>query len=215
MGGVFVLGGGVWLLQPGASGPEAADSAAYAAAEGTRGTATLRLSTPSPDSQEPAHDDGEPTELPAAGRGTELFDSLPQQVGPFVLVEVAFQHLDDRALESYSVAYARVDEQGEAVPSVGDVRLTLGRWATEAEARGQMERMTQALPEQSREVVDLDIPPRLASGATFAFADDDDDELTILWSSFTTAGSVTGAAADVHLLFDEFTLGTSHGVEAK
>lgn len=214
--GVLVLGGGVWLLQPESSGPDGADSAAFVASEGTRGTATLRLSTLSPASQEPADGEGEPTELPAAGRGTELFDSLPQQVGPYVLVEVAFHHLDDGALESYSAIYASVDEQGEAVRSASDIALTLGRWATEAEARNQVERVAQALSGRSREVADIDIPSRLATGATFAFADDDDDgELTILWSSFTTAGSVTGAAADVQVLFDEFALGTSHGVDTK
>lgn len=205
--GLFLVGG-FTVFAPGVFTPDQAPTAEQSPTEGAdRDTSTLRL-LPAPSAEPLNEREGEPTAVPASGRGTELFDSLPQQIGSFVLVQIAATETSG-ALEYYSGTYTNVDEQGDAVPGEASVKLTVSRWGTEAEAMARAEQNRQSVVAEAQSATEVPVQSRTQDGLAYGVAADED--MTILWSDFTTAGSISGAPDDVKNIFDDFSLGNGSG----
>lgn len=198
--GLFLLTGGIGLAVSGVfAHDQRATAQQHPDAEVERPTTTLRL-LPTP--ADPEREDS-PITAPASGRGTELFDSLPQRVGTFALVKITATGASG-ALEQYSGLYATVDDTGEAVAGQESVKLTVSRWGTEAEADDRVRQKRQYVVEKTQSGAEEVVLSGAEDGNIYTIADGED--LTILWSDFTTVGSVSGTSADVQQLFDEFSL---------
>ncbi len=169
-------------------------------------SSTVRV-LPTPSLETAQVEDGEPTVVPASGRGTELFDSLPQQIGSFVLTDISATGIAG-ALEHYSGEYAvAVVDDGEVVPGNSSVKLTVSRWGTEAEATAQAERGRRAIIAASKVPTEIPVQARPRSGRAYGVAEA--GNLTILWTDFTTTGTFSGGEEDVQELFKEFSLGAA------
>lgn len=202
--GVFLLVGGFGIFGSGIfSQGERATAQQHLDAEAQRPGTALRLLPVLPTAADPERED-DPTTVRASGRGTELFDSLPHRAGPFTLTQITALNTTD-ALEQYSGLYAVVDENGAAVADQESVQLTVSRWGTESEADDRARQRRQSVAEKTQSVAEEVVQPGADSGSLYAVADGAD--LTILWSDFTTVGSVSGTPGDVRELFDEFSLG--------
>lgn len=201
---VLLLIGGVTFFAPSLfTADQVATARQLPDAKNAPEAAALRL-LPAPKSQAAPDREGEPTAVPASGRGTELLDSLPQQVGSFALVQIVAED-ETTALEHYSGVYANFDDDGDVVVGQGAVQLTVSRWGTEAEATAKAEQNKQSLVAKSSTPAEVPTSARTDSSTAYAIADG--DSLTILWSDFTTAGTISGAPEDVQELFSEFSLG--------
>lgn len=203
--GVLLLVGGIGVLVSGVLSQEhRATAQPHPDAEAERPATALRLLPALPTLAESEHEDS-PITVPASGRGTELFDSLPQRVGPFALIQISAMDTTG-ALEQYAGLYAVVDDNGEAVADQENVKLTVSRWGTESEANDRARQKRQSVAEASESDAEEVVRSGAEGGNFYAVANGTD--LTILWSDFTTVGSVSGAPGDVRKLFDEFSLGS-------
>lgn len=203
--GVVLLVGGIGIFVSAVFSQEhRATAQPHPDAEAERPATALRLQPALPTPADPEREHS-PVKVPASGRGTELFDSLPQRVGSFALIQITAT-ASTGALEQYAGLYAVVDDNGEAVADQESVKLTVSRWGTESEASDRARQKRQSVAETSESVAEEVVRSGSAGGDVYAVADGAD--LTILWSDFTTVGSVSGTPGDVRKVFDEFSLGS-------